>query len=115
MLRGLIAVLICLAVAGAACSSAGVPEVPTAADGTRDAELVTGREIYARRCANCHGNDGGGGRGTKLANGAAVSNYPAIAEQITVISEGVRAMPAFGSVLTSAEIMAVARYIREVL
>ena len=98
-----------------ACAADDVPEVPVAADGTVDPVLVAGRRAYIDRCANCHGNDGGGGRGTKLSDGLMVERYPDIDDQIEVVAAGVRGMPAFDEVLDTGQILAVVRYTREVL
>ena len=110
----LIAAVASIGTAGA-CAADDVPEVPVAADGSVDPVLVDGRRIYIDRCANCHGNDGGGGRGTKLSDGLMITRYPDIDEQSEVIADGVRAMPAFDDVLDTAQILAVVRYTREVL
>ena len=110
----LIAAVASISAAGA-CAADDVPEVPVAADGSVDPVLVDGRRVYIDRCANCHGNDGGGGRGTKLSDGLMIRRYPGIDEQVQVIADGVRAMPAFNEVLDRAQIVAVARYTREVL
>ena len=98
-----------------ACAADDVPEVPVAADGSVDPVLVDGRRIYIDRCANCHGNDGGGGRGTKLSDGLVIRRYPDIDEQARIVADGVRAMPAFDEVLDAAQILAVVRYTRKVL
>lgn len=110
----LIAVIASISTAGA-CAADDVPEVPVAADGSVDPALVGGRRIYIDRCANCHGNDGGGGRGTKLSDGLMIRRYPDIDEQVQIVADGVRAMPAFDDVLDTAQILAVVRYTREVL
>ena len=110
----LIAVIASISAAGA-CAADDVPEVPVAADGSVDPALVDGRRIYIDRCANCHGNDGGGGRGTKLSDGLMIRRYPDIDEQVQIVADGVRAMPAFDDVLDTAQILAVVRYTREVL
>ena len=102
-----------LAVAG--CASEGVPEVPLDADGQRDPVLVTGRRVYTERCANCHGNAGGGGQGRALADGEAVRRFPDISDQIAVVADGTGTMPAFSEVLSDREIEAVTRFTREVL
>ena len=115
MLRHLAAALVCVSAVAAACSSGGVPEVPAGPGGEPDPVLVAGRQTYIERCGNCHGDDGGGGQGPKLSEGAAVTRYPDIAEQIAVVANGVRAMPDFAGTLTSVEIEAVVRYAREVL
>ena len=101
--------------AAGACAADDVPEVPVAADGSVDPELVAGRRAYIDRCANCHGNDGGGGRGTKLSDGLMVRRYPDIDDQIEIVADGVRAMPGFDEVLNAGQILAVVRYTREVL
>ncbi len=110
----LTAALVVAAVLGA-CSVDDVPDVPVGPDGYPDPQLSAGRRIYIARCANCHGNDGGGGRGSKLSEGRMVVQYPDAGEQARVIVEGVRSMPGFGEVLDPAEIEAVVRYTREVL
>ena len=91
------------------------PAVPVGPDGQADPELALGREVYSRRCANCHGAGGGGGTGPKLAEGAVVEAYPDAAEQRRIIAEGRNAMPSFAGSLSSAELDAVVRYTREVL
>ena len=110
----LIAVIASISAAGA-CAADDVPEVPVAADGSVDPALVDGRRIYIDRCANCHGNDGGGGRGTKLSDGRMITQYPNVDDQVEIIADGVRSMPAFVEVLDAEEIAAVVRYTREVL
>ena len=113
--RLLLAALIAAMAALGACAADDVPEVPVGPDGFPDRELVAGRQVYIDRCANCHGNDGGGGRGTKLSDGRMITQYPDIADQVEVIADGVRSMPAFIEVLNREEIAAVVRYTREVL
>ena len=110
----LVAAIAAVGAAGA-CAADDVPEVPVAADGSVDPVLVAGRRAYIDRCANCHGNDGGGGRGTKLSEGLMIRRYPRIDDQIEIVTKGVRAMPAFGEVLDTGQILAVVRYTREVL
>ena len=98
-----------------ACAADDVPEVPVGPDGFPDRELVAGRQVYIDRCANCHGNDGGGGQGTKLSDGRMVTQYPNVEDQFQVIADGVRSMPGFAEALDAGEIAAVVRYTREVL
>lgn len=100
--------LLALMVAG--CAAGEVPAAP--AD---DVELVQGQEVYANNCASCHGSTGKGGVGSKLDEGRAVGRYPDPGEQTALVTEGVRAMPGFGSKLSEAEIEAVVRYIREII
>jgi len=95
---------------------AGEPrEVPLGPDGQADEVLVLGRDVYGARCANCHGADGAGGTGPELRNGQVAENYPDIQDEIEVVTNGSRGMPAFLVRLSEAEIEAVVRYTREVL
>jgi len=91
------------------------PEVPLGPDGTPDAALAMGRDVYSRRCANCHGAGGGGGTGPKLSDGQVIIAYPEPADQRLLIANGRNAMPSFSGSLSSAELDAVVRYTREVL
>jgi mono/diheme cytochrome c family protein len=80
------------------------------ADGPR-----TGREIYERSCATCHGPDGEGGRGLPLGDGAVEASL-SLEDQIAVIRDGRGgAMPAWEGDLSEDEIEAVAVYEREEL
>ncbi len=92
------------------CSAADAPEVTNG-----DPVLEQGRDLWIRQCASCHGAAGAGGRGPALADGAVLAKYPDVADQITVVAEGLNAMPAFGGRFEPAEIEAVVRYTREVL
>ncbi len=89
---------------------AGPPEVPAG-----DAELVEGRDVYARNCASCHGSDGGGGVGRKLSEGAVVAAFPNIKDQIDLIANGKGTMPSYAGRLSGPQMEAVARYTREIL
>lgn len=91
------------------------PAVPTSANGAVDEELVIGLSIYEDKCASCHGVSGGGGTGSKLADGAVIEAYPDVNAQIAVVMTGPKSMPAFETQLSAEEIAAVVRYTREVL
>lgn len=91
------------------------PDVPVGVGGSQDQELVLGRDVFARRCASCHGVSGGGGAGPKLSDGAVVMAYPDADDQRHVIVNGRKAMPSFANRLSDEEIDAVVRYTREVL
>ncbi len=97
------------------CASAGVPEVPAGPGGQPDPVLVQGREVYSKRCANCHGGDGSGGQGPRITGELMVDTYPNLADQVTVITEGRKLMPGFGDALTPQEVRAVVDFIRQVL
>ncbi|MBV6508944.1 MAG: hypothetical protein JJLCMIEE_02011 [Acidimicrobiales bacterium] len=110
--RGLVGVLaVVSAVALLAC---GTDREPT--PGGTAASAALGAAVYAGKghCASCHGPDGSGGVGPRLAGGAVTDAYPAIEDQIAVITNGVAGtdMPAYRGLLTPEEIRAVAEYER---
>lgn len=72
-----------------------------------------GAEVYAARCAGCHGDEGEGAYGPALASGAVVVAFPDVADQVTLITEGRDAMPGFGTQLSPEEIDAVVAFTRE--
>lgn len=102
-----------LVVVGSFALAACVAEPPEVA--VDDAELVEGREVYARNCASCHGSNGDGGVGLKLSGGAVAEAYPNIDDQIDLIANGKGTMPSYFGRLSSEQMEAVARYTREVL
>ena len=106
--------MVLLVVTVAACGGSA-PEVPAGPDGAVDEVLVSGRDVWSGQCANCHGVDGGGGRGPGLNDGRVVEVYPDADDQIVVVAGGSGQMPAFGERLSDEEIRAVVRYTREVL
>lgn len=107
-------VLAALAVTAAtACSGGGGGAAP-APDPGADPELRLGREVWVANCAGCHGGDGGGGIGPRLA-GRVAEQYPDPADQEAVVRKGRGSMPAWEGALTDEQIRAVVRYSREVL
>ena len=70
---------------------------------------ANGQQIYAQQCAQCHGNNGGGGIGPALAGDQKLQDPQAI---ITQILNGGGGMPAFADQLSNAEIAAVATHER---
>ena len=112
----LIAIFALLVVISSSCGSSSAPEIPVGPNGESDTELSMGRAIWTRNCASCHGSSGQGGRGKKLNDGEIFKIYPEVDGLLSVISVGKgQGMPAFGSKLSSEEIAAVSRYIREIL
>lgn len=85
------------------------PDVVAAAGG------VDGAAIFGQRCAGCHGGDGSGGIGPRLAAGRVLAVFPDPQEQIAVVADGRGGMPAFAERLTAEEIAAVVEYTRTVL
>jgi mono/diheme cytochrome c family protein len=105
-------------------------------------QLEEGANIYAARCATCHGSTGGGGVGRPLSNGDVLKTFPDILGQLEFVHQGSAntgpkdtpygdpareggqhltqsynggLMPAFGEVLTGEQLLAVVRYEREVI
>ena len=85
------------------------PDVVAAAGG------VDGAAVFGQRCAGCHGGDGSGGIGPRLAAGRVLANFPDPQDQIAVVTDGRGGMPAFAERLTPDEIAAVVDYTRTVL
>jgi mono/diheme cytochrome c family protein len=76
---------------------------------------VDGAAVFGDNCAGCHGGDGSGGIGPRLAGGRVVQRFPDPAEQIAVVTDGRGGMPAWRDQLTEEEIAAVVEYTRTVL
>jgi mono/diheme cytochrome c family protein len=93
------------------------PTPPPAAhpDAVAAAGGVDGAAIFGQRCAGCHGGDGSGGIGPRLAGGRVVADFPEPQDQIDVVSNGRGGMPAFGERLKPEEVAAVVEYTRTVL
>lgn len=88
---------------------------PTAST-TSDAvgtSVVSGLQLFARHCANCHGTSGKGGSAPKLAG----TSHPHDMDEITVmIQEGAPPeMPGFGKQLTTEQVQAVAEYVHSLM
>ena len=104
---GVVLVGLGLGLGACASQSAGAkPTNPTLADGWQQ---------YQDHCATCHGGNGGGGSGPKLA-GTVEHTFPNIADQIAVIENGKNGgMPAWKGTLSATQIRDVAEYERQCL
>jgi mono/diheme cytochrome c family protein len=71
-----------------------------------------GYDVYLANCARCHGQDGQGGVGPKLAGGAVVRAFPDPAAQIRLVEDGEGSMPSFKGKLSRAQIEDVVAYTR---
>jgi mono/diheme cytochrome c family protein len=71
-----------------------------------------GYDVYLANCARCHGQDGQGGVGPKLAGGAVVNDFPDPADEIRQVEDGEGTMPSFKNRLSTAEIEDVVAYTR---
>lgn len=87
---------------------------PAPADAVAAAGGIDGGELYGESCAGCHGGDGSGGIGPRLA-GRVVARYPDPIAQTAVVVDGRGGMPAFGARLSDEEIAAIVEYTRTVL
>jgi mono/diheme cytochrome c family protein len=90
------------------------PTAPPPAAGSTAAPAIDAAALYANRCAGCHGGDGSGGIGPRLA-GRVVAAFPDPAAQVVVVTEGRGGMPAFGGSLSAEEIAALVDYTRTAL
>lgn len=77
----------------------------------------TGADLYAAKCASCHGKDGSGntpmGKNLKLKDlGSADVQKASDADLKTVLEKGKGKMPAYGGKLSSAQIDDVVKHIR---
>jgi mono/diheme cytochrome c family protein len=101
------------------------------ADTGAPSQLELGGQLFAEKCAGCHGATGGGAVGPALAGGAVLETFPERADHLRWVWGGSNGwpdstygaqnkpkqsgMPAFGETLTPAELLAVVRYERETL
>ena len=90
-------------------TAAGTPSdaAPDAASG-ETVVAVSGEGVYAARCAGCHGAAGGGGAGPRMAENARAADADYVAR---VVKNGRGMMPAFGNILSDAEVEAVVQYV----
>jgi mono/diheme cytochrome c family protein len=71
-------------------------------------ESASGRQVYMRNCARCHGGDANGKKGPALVGRSL--NQDEIEEMVSAGQPS--RMPAFGKQLSADEISAVAAYVR---
>ena len=76
-----------------------------------EADLAVGRAVFENVCGSCHGPSGEGGHGGGPALVAATSRSTVM----QVVSEGRNEMPAFGGVLSPAQIRDVSAHVAEAL
>ena len=69
-----------------------------------------GTEQWTGVCAKCHGMNGEGGIGPRIAGSPTLSDPAALAK---IVREGRRTMPAVGSGWTDEQIAALAAYLKE--
>ena len=69
-----------------------------------------GVEVFAQNCAACHGGDGEGGSGPRLAGEEAYTSADVVVDQIR---NGGGGMPAFGDRLSDQELADVSAYVVE--
>ena len=70
-----------------------------------------GYDVYLANCARCHGQDGQGGVGPKLA-GVVTGAFPDAQQEIALVRNGRAGMPSFRNDLSAAEIQDVVTYTR---
>ena len=67
-----------------------------------------GRDVYGGNCAACHGADGGGGSGPRLAG---VQDYTDPEVVVRQVREGGGGMPSFGDRLSEQELADVSAFV----
>jgi mono/diheme cytochrome c family protein len=82
----------------------------TESNSTTASGPADGQKIYAAKCMVCHGNDGKAGIGGASDLSASLLDK---AGSVQIITNGRKAMRAFSTELTPAEIEAVADYIQQ--
>lgn len=73
-------------------------------------QAAAGREVFGQSCAACHGGEGQGGTGPKLAGEQAYTDAELVVRQIR---EGGGGMPAFADQLSEQELADVSAYVVE--
>ena len=61
---------------------------------------IDGATIFGQKCSGCHGGDGSGGIGPRLAGGRVVAEIADAQEQIAFVTNGRGGMPKFGERLS---------------
>lgn len=74
---------------------------------------ATGEEIFLQLCANCHGDDLGGGIGPALGSGSTAEDHPDTFLEATIVN-GRGRMPSFRTSLDDDQLVRLIGYIREV-
>ena len=110
----IVSTLAASACSGSAGGTTGRSPLPTGAAAS-DPQLLLGRTVFSENCARCHGRTGQGGIGPSFNDGTLLKVFPTATQQIEFVKKGEGAMPAWGGVLTEAQLEAVVRYEREVL
>ncbi|MGO1766642.1 hypothetical protein CAP48_03095 [Advenella sp. S44] len=90
----------------------GTVEKPEAAGENVEATpelMAAGAKVYSGTCAACHGAEGQGAFGTKLAGFDRLANAPAL---LSTIIHGLNSMPALGGQFNDEQVAAVATYVR---
>lgn len=76
------------------------------------AQAPDGAQLFAVRCAGCHGRSGEGVYGPPLA-GVVNEKFATVEDEVKFVSAGTgRGMPAFATQLTKAELRAIAEFTR---
>jgi len=73
-----------------------------------------GYDVFLANCARCHGQDGQGGIGPKLA-GVVTTDFPDAQQEIAVVRDGRASMPSFKNDLSATQIQDVVAYTRSQL
>jgi len=108
--------MIALLVATAAVVAGCGPKVPAPTPTTQSTPAPTspsptttasGKDVYDKSCASCHGAGGSGASAPALNNGKAQANV------LNIAKKGKGSMPAYAGQLSDAEIQAVSQYVAD--
>ncbi|HEV2813827.1 MAG TPA: cytochrome c, partial [Solirubrobacteraceae bacterium] len=92
-------------------NTGGEPEMPPE-QVVAAGDAAKGREVFGASCAACHGADGGGGSGPKLAGEQAYTDPATVVNQVR---NGGGGMPAFADSLDEQELADVSAFVVEEL
>jgi mono/diheme cytochrome c family protein len=71
-----------------------------------------GAQLFQANCARCHGANGEGGIGPKLAGGVVNTDFPYEPDEIALVAKGRGFMPAFAGTLSPQQLKQVVDYTR---
>lgn len=100
--------LAALPLAGCGGDDSDEPSGPPPQQVVDQGDAAAGKQVFADNCAACHGGDGGGGSGPKLAGEDAYTDPQAVVDQVR---NGGGGMPAFEDRLSAQELADVSAFV----
>jgi cytochrome c6 len=92
----------------------GILIIPASTTVSAVENQTSGKAIYVKNCARCHGGDGKGQNalGQSLDTPDLTAERPSSGRIVSVVKNGDGSMPAFGKKLSAKQISAVAGYVK---